>query len=333
MTLARSLRAWTAPMAQVNRPRDGIRGMIAKRRFHRGDLLMDVPLRYCYFPHASRNPRRLRRWNRSALFPEAQLWLLRLSSDASDAGVSLSASVSTEDNKVVTLTLSPVEASLAVSVALRYFWRKVVLLKNREGAGRPALGPSNFHPADLYLQSIPMEEHILYGLERPYFSDVEDEANVHSNIEQIAWNLRDCILTCAPQEEYAFYDAHPSDLDATLLAAIYVVRARLLRMATIFGDERSSDRVTSVIAPVVDFLNHGSAGHNCAACVTIPKRAVVVRAVRDIGVGEELTLDYRGPVQQRRGGFQNYRGTSGCEEAEEREDWWESRYLFSANDA
>ncbi|RNF26412.1 uncharacterized protein Tco025E_01375 [Trypanosoma conorhini] len=333
MTLARALRAWTAPMAQVHRPRDGIRGLVAKRRFQRGDLLMDVPLRYCYLPHASRDPRRLRRWNRSALFPEAQFWLRRLSPDAPDEGVSLTASVSTEDKKVITLTLSPVEASVAVSAALRYFWRKVVLLKNREGVGRPPLGPPNFHPADLYLHALPIEKYLSYGLEGPYFSDVEEEANVHSNIEQIAWNLRDCILSCAPQEEYAFYDAHPSELDATLLAAIYVLRARLLRMAAVFGDDQASDRVTSVIAPIVDFLNHASVGHNCAACVSIPRRAVVVRAVRDIGVGEELTLDYRGRGQLRRGATQNSWGKSGAEEAEESENWWESRYLFSAKEA
>ncbi|EAN97231.1 hypothetical protein C3747_138g57 [Trypanosoma cruzi] len=330
MTLKCALRAWTAPMAQVRRSHDGIRGMVAKSRFHRGDLLICVPLAHCYFPHASRDPHRLRRWNRSALFPEAQFWLRQLSPDAPDARVSLCASVSTEDNKVLTLTLSPVEAALAVSVALRYFWRNVVLLKDREGSGRPALGPARFRPADLYLHSLPMEEYISYGLEGPYFSNVEDESNVHSNIEQIAWNLRDCILSHAPQEEYTFYDARPSELDATLLAAIYVIRARLLRMTAFFGEDKAPDRVTSVIAPIVDFLNHSSTDYTCAACMSIPKRAVVVRAVRDIDFGEELTLDYRAAARQRKNKRQK---TLGISDLEEEEDGWEPRYLFSAKDA
>ncbi|KEG15615.1 hypothetical protein DQ04_00021130 [Trypanosoma grayi] len=330
MTLARALRAWTAPIAQVRRPHDGIRGIVAKRRFCRGDLLLSVPLSYCYFPHASRDPRRMRRWNRAALFPEAQQWLRRLSPDAEEECVALSASVTTEDDKVLTLNLTPVEAALAVSVALRYFWLEVVMLKDSKGIGRPLLGPSRFRPADLYLQSLPLERFLSYGLEGPYMSALEDEANLHSAIEQVAWNLRDCVLSHAPQEEYRFYDAHPSELDAALLAAIYVIRARLLRVTAIHVEENVPESLTSVLAPIVDFLNHSAWDYTCVACVALRRRAVVVRAFRDIDVGEELTLDYRGPMEQRQG---NRGKTGGALALEEEDDWWESRYLISADEA
>ncbi|ORC90842.1 uncharacterized protein TM35_000072660 [Trypanosoma theileri] len=324
MTLARALRVWTAPIVQLRRPHDGIRGLMAKRRFHRGDLLMSVPLDCCYFPFASREARRLRRWNRSTLFPEMPLWLLRLSPDAQEERVSLTASVSTEDNNVLNLVLSPVEAALAISVAVRYFWWEIIKLNSKEEKSKSSsmMGPLKFRSADLYVQSLPMKEHLSYGLEGPYLSTMEDEANLHSCIEQIAWNLRDCLLSYASQEEYRLYDSHPSELDAVLLAAVYVVRTRLLRMSVLHNDCTVPDRSTGVIAPVVDFLNHSAFNYSCAACVSMRKRAVVVRAARDINVGEELTLNYRGTLKQL--GNSDLVGDG---------DWWESRYLISTEEA
>ncbi|KAH9579937.1 SET domain [Trypanosoma melophagium] len=323
MTLARTLRVWTAPIVQRRRSHDGIRGIMAKRRFYRGDLLMSVPIVSCYFPHASSEARLLRRWNRATLFPEMPVWLPRLSPDAEEGRVSLIASVSTEDNKVLTLALSPVEAALAISVALRYFWRDIIRLNSKEEKNKSSsIGPLNFRPADLYVQSLPMKEHLSFGLEGPYMSAVEDEANLHSCIEQIAWNLRDCLLSYASQEEYRVYDSHPSELDAVLLAAVYVVRTRLIHMRVLHEDSSVPDRSTSVIAPIVDFLNHSSFDYSCAACVSMRKRAVVVRAARDINIGEELTLNYRGTRKQLE---ESYLGGD--------DNWWESRYLISAEDA
>lgn len=255
------------------------------------------------------------------------MWLQRLSPDARDGVCSLSASASTADMKVVTVDLSPVEAALAVSVALRHFWREVVLVP---GGDRPALGPSRSRAAELYLRALPVKEYLSYGLEGPYTASNENEGSRHSALEQIAWNLRDCVLSHAPQEEYRFYDANPEELDAALLAAIYVTRARVLRLRAILCGDSAADRVTSVIAPTVDFLNHSPNDYTCAACVAMPKRVVVVRAARDINVGEELTLNYRGPVEEQR--VLAREGAEGFFSGEEM-DSWESRYLFSADDA
>ncbi|KAG8345310.1 hypothetical protein TRVL_03857 [Trypanosoma vivax] len=330
MTLANALRLFMAPMVQARRRQDGVRGLVAKQRFHRGDVLLSVPLRWCYLPHASRNLRRLRRYNRTTLVPESVLWLHRLSPDMPEDRVTLTASVSTEEGRVLTLTLSPVEASLAVSVALRYFWQKIIMLKDRNGIGRQALGPPRVRIADLYVSSLPLEDYLSYGLEAPYFSSAEYESNMHSNIEQIAWNLRDCILSHAPQEEYIIYDARPSELDSVILAGIYVVRARTIRMKVIHGADTSIDSATSIIAPIVDALNHSAEDATCEACISLPRSAVVVRAAREIAAGEELTLNYHSFTNQSTGGRLDVPGGR-CRPATDdtdEEGMWESRYLF-----
>ncbi|CBH11859.1 hypothetical protein, conserved [Trypanosoma brucei gambiense DAL972] len=333
MTLLHMLGARAAPMLQARRGHDSVRGLFARRCFRKGDLLLSVPSRNCYFPHASRVPRTLRRWNRSTLFPEATMWLWRLSPDFPQDRVSLTASVSTDENEVVTLTLSPVEASLAVSIALRYFWQSVIKLKTRVGVGNPSLGPVKDRKADLYVSSLPLTEYFSYGLEAPYFSEGGCGSNVHSTIEQIAWNLRDCILLHAPQEEYRFYDAHPSELDSAILTSIYVVRARVLKLKVIRTDDVRTDTVTSAIVPIVDMLNHSASSPACAACVSLPTATVVVRAARDINVGEELTLDYgehKGKRMFPRSHRNSFTNANELTDEEEDEDYMcESRYLFS----
>ncbi|CCD13328.1 unnamed protein product [Trypanosoma congolense IL3000] len=328
MTLLSAVGIRSAPLAQARRGSDGVRGVFAKRYFKRGDLLLSVPLHSCYFPHASPVPRKLRRWNRSTLIPEVPLWLWRFSPDIPEDRVTLTASASTEECKVVTVSLSPVEAALAVSIAVRHFWRNVICLKDSVGSGRAVLGPPADRRADLYMRSLPLKEYLSYGLEAPYVSGAEFEGHVHSNLEQIAWNLRDCLLSYASQQEYSLYDAYAAELDVALLASIYVVRARVMRMAVIRGDNPKTDGLTSVIAPCVDCLNHSSHETTCTACTSLPNRAVIVRAARDINVGEELTVDYRGFSLSRVGARAEIDPSNALGEDE---DIWESRYLFPSD--
>ncbi|CCW61603.1 unnamed protein product [Phytomonas sp. EM1] len=309
-------------LRQAERPSDGLRGVFTRRLIPRGALILSIPLPYVYFPHGLSSPfplqgggnssetrdlLQLRRCNRQiALFPEFWTWLRRLSPDvvvgeASEEGgggsVALSASASLRGSSpaVVTLTLSPVEAAIAICVGVRYFFASALAIPRRT---RVALrlgceGATAMDAGEIYVRSLPIAEFLRYGVEGFFQQALGDEANAHSCLEQLAWNLRDACLTYATAEEYRLIDANPSTFDEVLLAVLYIVRARVFQIPLLLDENPLRDRLVRVYSPGLDSLNHAEA-HDCtaAAVVSARNRSVVVRAVRDIRAGEEITFDY-----------------------------------------
>lgn len=320
-----------------------------------------IPMRYCAFPTGLYdakewdaehfNPHQLRRGNRScALFPEWWQWLRRLSPDTIGDPVSLRASVSYDSPndfegnanalpsaalttsssasvattpRVVTLSLSPVEATLAVCVALRYFFAHALAIP---APARQSLhlGPAPSPLAEAYMATLPLRELLAFGVESVYSGSSAMEVEVHACMEQLSFNVRDCVLSYASNDEYRLLDENPSTFDAVLLASLYAVRARVLPLPLLTGSDPRTDRTVKVVAPVLDALNHHRAPYCTAAgVVSLPAQAVVLRAVRGIRPGEEVTVDYRlaeGPHDQQRGAPKNHEVLS--------DDWFGPRYML-----
>ncbi|CAJ1010665.1 putative SET domain containing protein [Leishmania naiffi] len=303
------------PLRQQRRRCNGVRGVFAAATLDRGDLVLSVPLRYCYItqfcsPHnlgrssdssveMVKSMPHLRRCNRGvALFPEAWMWLQRFSADADTDHVSLSCTISCEAAPesmsavptVMSLTLSPVEAALATCVTLRYFYAHALHLS---AAARVAhrIGPPPNVLSDHFIGSLPFEDYLQWGLESLY-SDASS-AEAHLCLEQLSCNLRDAILTHATNAEFRFLDESPSLLDSVILTSLYLVRSRVLRVPLLSSVSSKPDSSCSVFAPGLDALNHCGASPAAAAVVSAAQRSVVVRALRHITRGEEITLDYR----------------------------------------
>ncbi|CCW68098.1 unnamed protein product [Phytomonas sp. Hart1] len=320
-------------LRQRARASDGLRGVFPRRRIPRGSAILTIPLPYAYFPHGlpPQGPfpsfkgggsshergdfRQLRRENRQiALLPEFWTWLRRLSPDVvkgrkngengeveTDAeeeergSVALSASASLEGSSpaVVSLSLTPVEAALVVCIALRYFFTTALAIPPRTRAALRLGSSFSMDVGELYVRSLPIPLYLTYGLEGFFKQALGDEANAHSCLEQLAWNLRDACLTYASMEEYRLMDTNPSIFDDVLLAVLYIVRARVFQIPLLFGENPLRDRLISVYAPGLDSLNHADEHHCTAAAVVSAKsRSIVVRAVRDILPDEEITFDY-----------------------------------------
>lgn len=203
-----------------------------------------------------------------------------------------------------TLSLSCSEAALTVCVAVRYFSEHIArlpavdLYKNHgkiscHTSHLFGLAPPFSSVATAYVSSLPMKLFLDRGVESLFLSSYASLSSLHICLEQLSWNLRDEILQYANDVEYSILDAHPSSLDEILLAALYVVRSRILP-ATLLHPE-NSDRVIHALMPGVDALNH--AVHPNAAVVASPcLQSVVVRSVRDIMRREEVTLNYDAPL-------------------------------------
>ncbi|KAG5473219.1 hypothetical protein CUR178_03138 [Leishmania enriettii] len=342
---------WCA-LRQHRRRYDGVRGIFAAAPLDRGDLVLSIPLRYCYVTQFSPIPdgdapsmhsfetlrelRHLRRCNRSvSLFPEAWTWLQRFSADASADRVSLSSTISCESVRskigavpsVMSLTLSPVEAALATSAALRYFYAHALRLSATTRLSH-RVGPAPHDLSDRFAASLPFEDYLQWGLESLYGDASSAEA--HLCLEQLSSNLRDCILTHASNTEFHFLDESPSLLDAVLLTSLYLVRSRVLRVPLLSSISSKPDRSCSVFAPGLDALNHCGAAPAAAVVVSAVQGSVVVRALRRIGRGEEITVNYRHTVGGSRESWPHpCHGPSLCSGAEIRmDDDWASRYLM-----
>ncbi|KPA83291.1 putative mitochondrial hypothetical protein [Leptomonas pyrrhocoris] len=318
--------AQCTPLRQQLRHADGIRGVFSLKPLRRGELILSLPLRYCYFaqfgPDDKHRPdwastpegaRQLRRWNRGvALLPETWTWLQRFSSDAPSDCVLLTSGVSAElpptgrtsaheegnnddvglaSPVVFSLTVSPVEAALATAIALRYFYRRALHLTPATRAEKH-IGPPPNELADRFVDNLPVDLYLKWGVETLYGDPASGEA--HVCVEQIAQNLRDAALTHANTEEYRFLDEFLSLFDDLLLVCLYVVRSRVLTVPLLGRTEaRREEKVCSVFAPLLDGLNHQPLRPSAAVVVSLRRAHVVVRATRDVRRGEEITLDYR----------------------------------------
>ncbi|CBZ28910.1 conserved hypothetical protein [Leishmania mexicana MHOM/GT/2001/U1103] len=305
---------WCA-LRQQRRRCNGVRGVFAAAALDRGELVVSVPLRYCFITQldlprdggrsslplfeTAKEARHLRRCNRGvALFPEAWVWLQRFFADAPADRVSLSSTISCDAAPgsvaaapaVMSLTLSPVEATLATCVALRYFYAHALHLSAATRAAHN-VGPAPHDLSDRFTASLPFEEYLRWGLESIY-SDASS-AEAHLCLEQLSSNLRDAIMTHANNAEFRFLDEAPSLFDTVLLTSLYLVRARVLRMPVLSSTSDKPDISCSVFAPGLDALNHCGTSPAAAVVVSAARRSVVVRALRRINRGEEITLDYR----------------------------------------
>ncbi|KAG5498727.1 hypothetical protein JKF63_03015 [Porcisia hertigi] len=305
---------WCA-LRQQRRRCDGVRGVFAAAPLDRGDLVLSVPLRYSYITHLGSPCQRggsssasfetvegaqlLRRCNRGvALFPESWAWLQRFSLDAPIERVSLSCAISCEAaperssrvSGVMSLALSPVEAAVATSVALRYFYAHALHLSPATRSAH-GIGPAPHDLSDRFVAGLPFSEYLRWGLES-FYSDASS-AEAHLCLEQLSCNLRDAILTHASKVEYGFLDERPSLLDTVLLTSLYLVRSRVLRVPLFSSVPGKPDSSCSVFAPGLESLNHCGDSPSAAVVVSAAQRSVVVRAMRPIARGEEITLDYR----------------------------------------
>lgn len=322
------------PLLQQRRHIDGVRGVFSLKPLQRGELILSLPLHYCYFTHfgAGRRhsagdvstpagARQLRRWNRGvALLPEVWTWLQRYSCDAASDVVSLSSSVSASTSTVAgdvssqddeiraqsssvsapsiyTLTVSPVEAALATAIALRYFYTRTLHLTPATRAAQH-IGPPPSELAERFVDNLPLDLYLQLGVEALY-GDSACSGEAHLCLEQIAQNLRDAVLTHASTAEYRFLDEFPSLFDCVLLVCLYVVRSRVLTVPLLGRTEgNAGEQVCGVFAPLLDGLNHQPLMPSAAVVVSFPRQRLVVRAIRDVKRGEEVTLNYRaaGPL-------------------------------------
>lgn len=306
-------------LRQGSRKHDGVRGVFATRPIERGSLLMEVPLRYCCFPYGlassatssfslitptqKKEERRMNSY--ISLFPEFALWrqrLCRLSSALRDSVnlPALQASASNEHGETTSLCLSPSEAALVLSVALRFFSEHVALLPSVDlfRMGRKisnfisfslAVSPPRSSVASAYVNYLPMHLFLENGVESFCTPSVPTLESFHMCLEQLSWNLKDEVLQYATNEEYTLLDAHSSTFDDIILVALYIVRSRILPVTLLSPGH--SDRVVPALMPGIDSMNHAVAP-NAAVVISPVLPFVVARALRYIPAGEEVTLQY-----------------------------------------
>jgi hypothetical protein len=318
-----------APLRQQLRRSDGVRGVFAAKPLQRGELVLSLPLHYCYvtrlgpdrahpagWTSTAAGARELRRWNRGvALLPEVWTWMQRFSCDATRDVVSLTSSVSADAAvavngtgcildqdcdgnlqchapSIVSMTVSPVEASLATAIALRFFFTHALHLTVATRVAE-RLGPPPNELTERFVSNLPLERYMQLGVEAIYGGS-GDASEAHLCLEQITQNLRDAVLTHASTAEYRFLDEFPSLFDHLLLVCLYVVRSRVLTVPLLGRTEGiSAERNCSVFAPLLDGLNHEPLLPSAAAVVSLQRQRLVVRATRDVHRGEEVTLNYR----------------------------------------
>lgn len=342
--------AQCTPLRQQLRRSDGVRGVFTLKPLQRGELILSLPLCYCYVTHchsSGRSPRpppenevavQLRRWNRGVcLLPEVWPWLQRFSSDAAEDTVLLTSTISRDTTacekgdadaaSVLSLTLSPVEAALATAIALRYFYSRALHLTPETRAAQQ-IGPAPNALADAFVTNLPLEPYLQMGVEAVYGDAASGAA--HLCLEQLSHNLRDAILTHATAAEYRFLDEHPSLFDDLLLICLYVVRARVLTVPLLGATPQGAagDGQCSVFAPLLDGMNHAPLLPSAAVVVALQRERVVVRATRDVRRGEEITLNYRAAGALPGGsGATISEAPSGYEMPMEED--WAARYLMS----
>lgn len=241
----------------------------------------------------------------NCLFPEFSLWrqrLCRLPSAARDNVElpALQASASNEHGKTTSLCLSPSEAALVLSVALRFFSEDVAPfpsvdhLKTGRKKSHFASSLLNVSPprscvGSAYVSSLPMHLFLEKGVESLCAPSSPFLASFHMCLEQLSWNLKDEVLQYATNEEYAVLDAHPSTFDDIILVSLYIVRSRLLPVTLL--SPAHPDRVVTAFMPGIDFMNH-AVDANAAVVVSPVLPSVVARALRYIAAGDEVTLQY-----------------------------------------
>lgn len=270
------------------------------------------PLRSNILQNEKRKPKSVRGSSRTrylpiGLFPEVHLWqrhFLRQEFSEQDGPLCLRTSASGENGKVTTVTLTPSEAALIVCIALRFFFARVVPLKSpllpsfgmSSILGSPFLtsfvNEPRYSAGNVYVHSLPLDTLMCHGVESFFGRFAEAESPYHVCLEQLAWNLRDEVLHCANNTEYAVLDQHPSSLDDVMLLSLYIVRSRILPVRWIEpAGSSQNDSIVQALAPGVDALNHSLLPS--AAVVAAPAaQAVVVRAIRPISKGEEITINY-----------------------------------------
>lgn len=148
---------------------------------------------------------------------------------------------------------------------------------------------------------------------------------VHSCMEQIAWNLRDAVLSRATAAEYRLFDSHAELWDAIVLCALYVVRARVLpvRVLPRVQSRKEATMAVHVFAPGLGEINHAGDGlASAAAVLSVERNCLAMRTVRDVRQHEEVTMNYARVVGDERVGRMP-RGVHDVADV-----MWSSRYLM-----
>lgn len=337
---------------QGRRAADGMRGVFVRRAVSRGDLLLSIPVHRCFYPDgllqtanttikttnltnegALRQSREMRRSNRPAmatLFPEGWTWLQRLSPDVTEDSVCLSASLSRDggmtpissENRIVTLTITPLEATLAVCVGLRYMYGTALRISS-ETRRRLKIGPEPTVAGEEYVNSLPLDRYMQDGVESFYSCGIDD-APAHACLEAIALNLRDAVLSHASMTDYRILDENSSTMDAVLLSSLYAIRSRVLWVPLLTCDNCHRDRPIRVLAPGLDTLNHAAGAQSAAAAaLSSSKKVLVVRALRSLRAGEEVTVDYSSADRLFQKAPRHHLTTA--------DDWWQARYLLDCD--
>lgn len=324
---ARQINAFIAPCAQYQRPADGVRGIFGCSHYPRGALIAKIPLDACI--HSSSLTSALVP-NFSRIHQTLFKRFTPRKDEACGTSLQLESTASSEDSPggIVTFSMRPFEATLSFCVALHYY--KGILQRNCGQGATERFLPHAFPQSALnewFFSSIPMQRIDLDGLESPFSSSMSGHSSqeLHSCIEQVASGMFDFFMDEFASENFRRYleAIDEDDLRASFISAIYAVRSRSLHIPIVGGSlaptrrhrwllplaqtdlnnkqstvRQKRDATTlPVVAPFISLINHASVADDqpptVGVVVSVSERCVVVRAVRGIHRGEELTLDYR----------------------------------------
>jgi hypothetical protein len=323
---ARRINAVISPCAQYQRSIDGVRGLFSCSHCRRGALIAKIPLAACIHsstltssvvPNFSRFYQTLFRRR----YPSHQ-------ESTFGTSLQLDSTASSEDSPggIVSFSMKPFEATLTFCLALHYY--KGVLQQRCGPQAAKTFLPQLFPLSALnewFFSSIPVQRIDLEGLESPFSSSMSGHSSqeLHSCIEQIASGMFDFFMDEFATENLRRYlDASgEDDLRSSFIAAIYAVRSRSLHIPVVGGTlgrprghrwlaqsqaaghdgtqaprnrRRSDAERLAIVAPVISLMNHSSgSAPSVATVISASEQCVVVRALRDIHRGEELTLDYK----------------------------------------
>lgn len=328
--LTRRLHVTVPKSVQIPRRRDGVRGLFSLSRYARGDLIIKAPLSTCIYRGA----------RATRLMPSYHLWMSRVAPSQSDPvhlvpALQLESSCSSDDSPggIVTFTLEPFEAATVFCLALHFVCEKFFpdcMQKN-------PLSLTFSADESAFLSTFALSHIHQCGVESLFSSSLgwHSSQDIHSCMEQVAKAMTEKYLeSWATSDAERFLRLHEEELSSIFLSAIYAVRSRVLHLQPM-GFGKVSTHCVPIIAPMLHFLNHDDASNpSCAAVVALEERCVVVRAVRSVRNGEELTLNYV-PSLGSRSKPQHHKMVlhpllSAPEQAAiDAELSWEARYQFS----
>ena len=284
---------------QCRRP-DGVRGLFTSCSRPANDVVAIVPLRSAFFGGSD-----LASTYSPPHLPEYRKILLQLDDARVQLEVSRSGgfgSLRFKNSRVLSVALRPFESALvllAVDHHLRQKYLAPSTRRNAEGGG-DALAH--------YLHTLPLDVACSRGAESTFLSVAMDDArfDLHSCVEQLAKNLADAYLANADDNIYRLHDATPELVESTVLGAVYLIVSRVLVLPPPSSDEGlnpprirtpSSTESLEAVVPFIDMLNHAAKGAaSCRLFLSSGRRPqdreLVVRTVRPMRFGEELTIDY-----------------------------------------